>query len=62
MSKKRLRLVHPAVGREANMVLLEAIKNAKPDLRVASPIYIHSVDGGYTTQIASLYAGGELDD
>ncbi|KAF0195598.1 MAG: type 11 methyltransferase [Bacillota bacterium] len=61
LEPKRLRLVHPAAGKEANMVLLEAIKNAKPDLRVGKPIYIHEADGSYTTQIVSLYAGGELD-
>lgn len=61
LEPKRLRLVYPALGREANMVLLEAIKDAKPDLRVGPPIYIHERDGTYTSQIASLYAGGELD-
>lgn len=61
LEPKRLRLVHPAAGKEANMILLEAIKNAKPDLRVGKPIYIHNDDGSYSAQIASLYAGGELD-
>ncbi|MDP3488059.1 MAG: tRNA1(Val) (adenine(37)-N6)-methyltransferase [Bacillota bacterium] len=61
LEPKRLRLVHPSAGTEANMVLLEAIKNAKPGLRVGKPIFIHEVDGSYTTQIVSLYAGGELD-
>lgn len=51
LEPKRLRLIHPAAGKEANMVLLEAIKNAKPDLRVGKPIYIHEGDGSYTSQI-----------
>lgn len=60
LEAKRLRLVHPMPGREANLLLLEALKNAKPGLRVEPPIYVHKQDGSYTDEIMSLYAGGVL--
>lgn len=60
LEPKRLRLVHPAAGKEACMVLVESIKDAKPELKVGAPIYIHQRDGSYTEQLRTLYAGGEL--
>lgn len=60
LEPKRLRLVHPAEGKEACMVLVESIKDAKPELKVGAPIYIHQRDGRYTEQLRTLYAGGEL--
>jgi len=60
LEPKRLRLVHPAEGKEPCMVLVESIKDAKPELKVGTPIYIHQRDGHYTEQLRILYAGGEL--
>lgn len=60
LEPKRLRMVHPTAGSEANMVLVEAIKDSKPALRVGQPIFVHENDGGYTAQILELYAGGAL--
>lgn len=61
LEPKRLRMVYPSAGKEANMVLVESIKDAKPDLKVGSPIFVHEPGGGYSSQVAALYAGGELE-
>lgn len=60
LEPKRLRFVHPLRGREANMVLLESVKNGKPGLRVEPVIYVHDSNGGYTEEILALYGGGVL--
>jgi tRNA1Val (adenine37-N6)-methyltransferase len=57
---KTMRMVHPKAGRDANMVLLEAVNNAKPGLVVGPPLIIHNPDGSYTDEVAELYAGGNL--
>jgi tRNA1(Val) A37 N6-methylase TrmN6 len=60
LEPKRLRLVHPAEGKEACMVLVESTKDAKPELKLGAPLYIHQQDGNYSEQLRTLYAGGEL--
>lgn len=60
LEPKRLRFVHPSAQREANMVLVESVKDARPELKLSAPIIVHDVGGGYTEQILNLYAGGEL--
>lgn len=60
LEAKRLRLAHPLADRKASMVLLEAVKNARPGLTVEPPIYIHNPDGTYTGTIQTLYEGGAL--
>ncbi len=40
LEPKRMRLVAPAVDREANVVLVEAIKDAKPGLRIEPTIAV----------------------
>lgn len=57
---KRLRFVHTKVKAPASLVLVEAIRDAKPLLTVGVPIYIHHEDGTYTAELQELYAGGEL--
>ncbi|HSL94248.1 MAG TPA: tRNA1(Val) (adenine(37)-N6)-methyltransferase, partial [Bacillota bacterium] len=60
LEPKRMRLVHPMRGRDANIVLLEAVKNGKPGMRVEPVIYVHRSDGTYTEEIVTLYGGGTL--
>lgn len=60
LEPKRLRFVHASMAKEANMVMIEAVKDAKPELKLGAPIIVHNDDGGYTEQILTLYAGGEL--
>jgi len=60
LEPKRMRMVHAAAGKEANIVLVEAVKDAKPDLVSGPPIFVHNADGTYTAEIRRLYAGGDL--
>ncbi|HSL94029.1 MAG TPA: tRNA1(Val) (adenine(37)-N6)-methyltransferase [Bacillota bacterium] len=60
LEPKRMRLVHPMRGREANIVLMEAVRNGKPGMRVEPAIYVHHSDGTYTEEILELYGGGTL--
>ena len=55
---KRIQLVYPKQGREANMLLIEAIKDGSPDgLKILPPLFIHEQDGSYTPEIQEIYYG-----
>ncbi|WP_018131798.1 tRNA1(Val) (adenine(37)-N6)-methyltransferase [Effusibacillus pohliae] len=62
LEPKRLRLVHPRLQQRPNIVLVEAIKNGKPDLRIDPPLIIYGPDGNWTPEIEALYNGGRRSD
>lgn len=52
---KRLRMVHPFADKEANMVLIEAVKGGKPYLHVEKPLIVYSEKGVYTQEVREIY-------
>lgn len=52
---KVIRMVHPKLGKEPTMVLVEGIKNGNPELRVQPPLYVYHEDGTYTEEIYQIY-------
>src|SRR5690625_2895339 len=40
LEPKRLQFVYPKEGKEANMLLIEGIRDGKPDLKLLPPIYV----------------------
>lgn len=55
MEPKRMKLVHPYVDREANMVLIEAVRGGKPYMKIEAPIVVYKSPGVYTDEIYSIY-------
>lgn len=55
LEPKELRFVHPNRNKAPNMLLIKAIKNAKPFLRVMEPLYVYNLDGSYTDEILEIY-------
>lgn len=52
---KRIRFVHPRMGKEANMVLIEARRSGRAGgVRVLSPLIVYGADGEYTQEVARL--------
>ncbi|MCR5784962.1 MAG: tRNA1(Val) (adenine(37)-N6)-methyltransferase [Eubacterium sp.] len=56
---KGMRLVYPYVHKEPNMVLIEGIKDGRPELRVDKPLIIYEPNGEYTKQLLEIYRSGE---
>ncbi len=56
LEPKRLRMVHPRAGTEANMVLVEAIRDAAPELRVLPPLIVYEGDR-YGQELLDVYYG-----
>lgn len=55
LEPKELRFVHPNKDKEPNMILIKAVKNAKPFLKVMKPLYVYNIDGSYTDEILEIY-------
>lgn len=55
---KRMRMVHPCVDKEANMVLIEAVHDGKAFMKVESPLIVYGDDGKYTKELMDIYYGG----
>jgi tRNA1Val (adenine37-N6)-methyltransferase len=55
LEPKKVRLVHPFVDKEANMVLIEAIKGAKSMVKMLEPLIIYEEAGKYTKEVYDLY-------
>lgn len=52
---KRIRMVHPYADKEANMVLIDAVKGAQPYIHVEKPLVIYKEKGVYTQEVRDLY-------
>lgn len=55
LEPKRMKFVHPYRDREANMVLLEAVRGAGPLLKVESPVIVFESPGQYSEEIRTTY-------
>ena len=58
LAPKRIQFVYPKVHKDANMLLIEAIKDGSLDgLKILPPLFIHNEDGSYTPEIHEIYYG-----
>ena len=55
LEPKRMRLVHPYVDREPNMVLLDCVRGGRPRLTVEKPLIVYKEPGVYTEEIYEVY-------
>lgn len=56
LEPKRMRLVHPRADQEANIVLIEAVRDGKPELRVLPPLIVYE-GGRYCQELLDVYYG-----
>ncbi|WP_100011816.1 tRNA1(Val) (adenine(37)-N6)-methyltransferase [Lentibacillus sediminis] len=57
LEPKRLRFVYPRDGKEANMLLIEAARDGKADLKILPPLYIYQADGSYSKEAEEIIYG-----
>ena len=55
LEPKRFQLVYPFAGKPANLVLIEAVKDAKPMLHPMPPLVIYQEEGTLTNELKSVY-------
>lgn len=58
LAPKRIQFVYPKQGKEANLLLIEAIKDGSTDgLKILPPLFVHQENGDYTEEIFEIYFG-----
>lgn len=55
LEPKKMRFVYSNINKEPTLVLIKAIKNAKPFLKVDKPLIIYEENGEYTEEIYKIY-------
>lgn len=55
LEPKRLKMVHPFIDKEPNMVLIECIKGAKSMIKVEAPLIVYKEQNVYTDEIYDIY-------
>ncbi|OUM95565.1 MAG: hypothetical protein A9Z00_14240 [Thermobacillus sp. ZCTH02-B1] len=61
LEPKRMRLVHPRREAAANIVLIEALKDGRPELRVEPPLVVYEPDGRYTDELLDIFYGRKTE-
>ncbi len=56
LEPKRIQFVYPKKGKEANIVLMEFIKNGNSGLKIEEPLYIYNEQGEYTEQMQKNFS------
>ena len=55
LEPKRFRLIYPYADKPANLVLIEAMKDAKPMLHPEPPLIVYEKDGAMTAELKRIY-------
>ncbi len=55
LEPKRMKLVHPFADKDANMVLLEAVRGGRSMMKVEAPVIVYREPGVYTEEIYTIY-------
>lgn len=55
LEPKRMKMVHPYIEEEANMVLIEGVRGGGRQMRVEKPLIIYQEKGVYTPEIYDIY-------
>ncbi|KRM96423.1 O-methyltransferase [Liquorilactobacillus aquaticus DSM 21051] len=63
LAPKKIQLVYPKKGREANMILVEAIKDGRQQgIRYLPPITVYNEDNQYGSFVQEILYGGKKSD
>jgi tRNA1Val (adenine37-N6)-methyltransferase len=55
LEPKYIRFVQPKLNKKPNLILIEAVKGGKPDLKFYDPLIVYNDDGSYTEEITPIY-------
>lgn len=55
LEPKRMKMVHPYADREANMVLIEAVRGGGAMMKVEAPVIVFQEPGVYSREITEVY-------
>ena len=56
---KRLRMVYPRDGKDANIILIEGVKNGKSGLKIEKPLIVYDNNNKYISEVRKMFGGYE---
>ncbi|WP_219839111.1 tRNA1(Val) (adenine(37)-N6)-methyltransferase [Paenibacillus sp. R14(2021)] len=59
LEPKRMRFVHPHAEAESNMVLIEAARDGKPDMKMLPPLIVYNEERQYNEELMQIYYGNQ---
>lgn len=62
LEPKQIQFVHPRAGKAPNLVLVEFVKDGRPELKILDPLYVYGEDGNYTQQIRDIYVNEDIGE
>ena len=55
LEPKRIQFCYPKKGKNANIILIEGIKNGNSGIKVLNPIIVHDENGDYNSEIKKMF-------
>lgn len=62
LEPKQIQFIHPRAGKAPNLVLVEFVKDGRPELKILDPLYVYGEDGNYTQQIRDIYTNEDIGE
>lgn len=62
LEPKVIRFVHPKPKKAPNLVLVEFVKDGKPELKILDPLYVYGEDGEYTKELKDIYSNEDIGE
>jgi tRNA1Val (adenine37-N6)-methyltransferase len=56
MEPKLFRTIHSTAGKEAKLILVEALKGGRPGIKIGPPLIIYRKDGSYTAEVEKMFS------
>lgn len=57
LEPKRMRFIYPKRGKDANIVLVEAVRDGKSGVKIEDPLFVYEKDGTYTEEAKEIIYG-----
>lgn len=54
---KKLRMVYPKEGKDANIILIEGVKNGKSGLKIEKPLVVYDQNNNYVDEVKLMFGG-----
>lgn len=62
LEPKNLQFIHSTYNKKPNLLLIECVKAAKPELKILDPLYVYNAEGKYTTEIFHTYGKTHIEE
>lgn len=62
LEPRRVRFIHANEHSQAKLVMIEAIKNAKPESKILRPLFVYNLEGRYTDEVEGILRNGHPRD